>query len=66
MIVEDELDILHLYKDLLTREGFSVIVCSIIADEVLTDYEKYLPELVVIDYILPGKENWLQAKGNPS
>jgi hypothetical protein len=48
MIVEDELDIMHLYT--LTRKGFAVIVCSIIADEVLTDYEKYLPELVVIEY----------------
>lgn len=48
MIVEDELDIMHLYKDF-SRKGFAVIVCSIIADEVLTDYEKYLPELVVID-----------------
>lgn len=49
MIVEDELDIMHLYKDF-SRKGFAVIVCSIIADEVLTDYEKYLPELVVIEY----------------
>jgi DNA-binding response OmpR family regulator len=61
MIVEDELDILHLYKDFLTRKGFSVIVCSIIADEVLTDYEKYMPDLAIIDYILPGKKNGLQA-----
>lgn len=59
MIVEDELDIMHLYKDF-SRKGFAVIVCSIIADEVLTDYEKYLPELVVIEYI-PGKKNGQQA-----
>ncbi|HEY6165906.1 MAG TPA: response regulator [Nitrososphaeraceae archaeon] len=61
MIVEDELDILHLYKDFLTRRGFSVIACSIIADEVLIDYERYMPDLVIVDYKLPGKKNGLQA-----
>ena len=40
MIVEDELDILHLYMDFLRSKGFSVTACSIIADEVLIDYEK--------------------------
>ena len=61
MIVEDELDILHLYKDFLRSKGFSIIVCSIIADEVLIDYERYMPDLVIIDYKLPGKKNGLQA-----
>lgn len=61
MIVEDELDILHLYKDFLRRRGFSVIACSIIADEVLIDYERYMPDLVIVDYKLPGKKNGLQA-----
>ena len=57
MIVEDELDILHLYKDFLRSKGFSVTACSIIADEVLIDYERYRPDLVIIDYKLPGKKN---------
>jgi DNA-binding response OmpR family regulator len=61
MIVEDELDILHLYKDFLRRKGFSVTASSIIADEVLIDYERYRPDLVIIDYKLPGKKNGLQA-----
>jgi len=61
MIVEDELDILHLYKDFLRRRGFSVIACSIIADEVLIDYERYMPDLVIVDYKLPGKKNGMQA-----
>ncbi|MGA8912487.1 MAG: response regulator [Nitrososphaeraceae archaeon] len=61
MIVEDELDILHLYKDFLRSKGFSVTACSIIADEVLIDYERYRPDLVIIDYKLPGKKNGLQA-----
>jgi DNA-binding response OmpR family regulator len=61
MIVEDELDILHLYKDFLRSRGFSVIACSIMADEVLIDYERYMPDLVIVDYKLPGKKNGLQA-----
>jgi DNA-binding response OmpR family regulator len=61
MIIEDELDILHLYKDFLRSRGFSVIACSIMADEVLIDYERYMPDLVIVDYKLPGKKNGLQA-----
>jgi DNA-binding response OmpR family regulator len=61
MIVEDELDILILYKDFLRSKGYSVIVSSTFADEVLIDYEKYMPDLVIIDYKLPGRKNGLQA-----
>lgn len=63
MIVEDELDILQLYKDFLRSKGFSVTACSIIADEVLIDYERYRPDLVIIDYKLPGKKNGLKQQG---
>ena len=61
MIVEDELDILLLYKDFLISKGYSVIVSSTFADEILTDYEKYMPDIVIIDYKLPGRKNGLQA-----
>jgi DNA-binding response OmpR family regulator len=61
MIVEDELDILLLYKDFLRSKGYSVIVSSTFADEILIDYEKYMPDLAIIDYKLPGKKNGLQA-----
>jgi DNA-binding response OmpR family regulator len=50
MIVEDEVDILLLYKDFLRSKGYSVIVSSTFADEVLIDYEKYMPDIVLIDY----------------
>jgi DNA-binding response OmpR family regulator len=61
MIVEDELDILILYKDFLRSKGYSVIVSSTFADEILIDYEKYMPDIVIIDYKLPGRKNGLQA-----
>jgi DNA-binding response OmpR family regulator len=61
MIVEDEHDILQLYKDYLKTKGHSIIASSTTADDVLVDFEKYRPDLVIIDYKLPGLKNGLQA-----
>ena len=61
MIVEDEHDILLLYKDYLTTKGYSVIASSTPADEAFIDFEKYKPDLIIIDYKLPGIKNGLQA-----
>ena len=61
MIVEDEEDILVLYKDYLKRKGYSVIVSSTIADEIIDDFRKYTPDITIIDYKLPGKKNGLEA-----
>jgi DNA-binding response OmpR family regulator len=61
MIVEDEQDLLDLYKDYLRNKGYHVIVSSTIADEVLIDFKKYWPDLILIDYKLPGEKNGLQA-----
>ena len=61
MIVEDEHDILLLYKDYLKSKGYSVIVSSTTADEAFIDFEKYKPDLIIIDHKLPGIKNGLQA-----
>ena len=61
MIVEDEEDILVLYKDYLKRKGYSVIVNSTIADEIIDDFRKYTPDITIIDYKLPGNKNGLEA-----
>src|SRR3954447_21104300 len=61
MIVEDEHDILVLYKDYLKTKGHSIIASSTTADDALMDFEKYRPDLVIIDYKLPGLKNGLQA-----
>ena len=71
MIVEDEHDVLLLYKDYLKIKGYSVIASSTTADEALIDYKKYGPDLLIMDYRLPGKKNGLEAakeilKQNPS
>jgi DNA-binding NtrC family response regulator len=61
MIIEDEEDILILYKDYLRKKGHTVIVSSTIADEALRDYDNYKPDLVIADFKLPGEKNGLQA-----
>ena len=61
MIIEDELDILLLYKDYLNNKGFSVLATSTTANEALKDYENFDPNLIILDYNLPGKTNGLEA-----
>jgi DNA-binding response OmpR family regulator len=61
MIIEDEQDILLLYRDYLEKKGHSVVVTSTIADAALLDYKMYVPDLVIIDYKLPGKIDGIKA-----
>jgi DNA-binding response OmpR family regulator len=61
MIIEDEIDILLLYKDYLNNKGFSVLATSTTANEALNDYENFYPNLIILDYNLPGKTNGLEA-----
>jgi DNA-binding response OmpR family regulator len=61
MIIENELDILLLYKDYLTNKGYEVIGTSTTANEILKDYESSLPDIVMLDYKLPGNMNGLDA-----
>ena len=61
MIIEDEDDILQVYKDFLERKGYAVEVSAPTANEAVKDYETYKPDLIMIDYCLPGAMNGLQA-----
>ena len=61
MIIEDEIDILLLYKDYLSNKGFLVLATSTTANEALKDYENFYPNLIILDYNLPGKTNGLEA-----
>lgn len=61
MIIEDEIDILLLYKDYLNNKGFSVQVTSTTANEALKDYENFYPNMIILDYNLPGKLSGLEA-----
>ena len=61
MIVEDEGDILDVYSDFLRRKGYTIEASAPTANEILHDYEAYRPDLVIIDYRLPGSMNGLEA-----
>lgn len=61
IIIEDEGDVLLVYRDYLIKKGFSVVASAPTADEVLRDYKTYRPGLVIMDYKLPGSMNGLEA-----
>ncbi|AFU57999.1 putative signal transduction response regulator, receiver domain protein [Candidatus Nitrososphaera gargensis Ga9.2] len=61
MLIEDEEDILLVYRDFLERRGYRIEVSAPTANEILRDYEAYQPDLVLLDYRLPGYMNGLQA-----
>jgi DNA-binding response OmpR family regulator len=61
MIIEDEQDILLLYKDYLLSRGHNVVATSTTANEILSDYDRIRPDIAIIDYKLPNDRNGLDA-----
>ena len=61
MIIEDEQDILLLYKDYLLSRGHNVVATSTTANEILSDYDRIRPDVAIIDYKLPSDKNGLDA-----
>ena len=61
MIIEDDEDILLLYKDYLKKKGHIITVSSTTANEAVRDYDSYKPDLVIADFKLPGRKNGLHA-----
>jgi hypothetical protein len=61
MIIEDEEDILVLFRDYLSSRGHHVVCCCRSANHVVTDFEKSEPDICLIDYILGGKSNGIDA-----
>ena len=61
MIIEDEQDILLLYKDYLVNKGHQVLVTGTSATEVISDFDKIQPDIAIIDYRLPGSKSGLEA-----
>ncbi|MCI0560103.1 MAG: response regulator [Nitrososphaera sp.] len=61
MIIEDEDDLLLVYKDFLESRGYRIEVSAPTANEVMWDYDTYRPDLVIIDFRLRGSLNGLQA-----
>jgi DNA-binding NtrC family response regulator len=61
MIIEDEQDILLLYKDYLLSRGHKIVATSTTADEIMSDYDKIRPDVAIIDYKLPNGKNGIDA-----
>jgi DNA-binding NtrC family response regulator len=61
MIIEDEQDILLLYKDYLLSKGHKIVATSTTADEILSDYDRIQPDVAIIDYKLPNNKNGIDA-----
>ena len=54
MIIEDEEDILFLYRDFLSNKGYNVVSCCLNADDVQMNIETCEPDICLIDYIIGG------------
>ena len=61
MIIEDEEDILTLYRDYLSQRGHNVVSSSLDAGNVLINFEKSNPDICLIDYVVQGKATGLEA-----
>ena len=61
MIVEDEQDLLTLYKDFLKNKGYSVLVTNTTATHIMDDYTEFRPDLIILDYRLPDEKNGIDA-----
>ena len=61
MIIEDEQDILLLYKDYLLSRGHNVVATSTTANEIMSDYDRIRPDVAIIDYKLHTEKNGIDA-----
>ncbi len=61
MIVEDEEDIMNLYTDYLSRRGYHVIGRYTRGDDIQKDLERHIPDVYLINSILPGEKNGLDV-----
>jgi DNA-binding NtrC family response regulator len=61
MIIEDEQDLLNLYKDFLKSKGYNVLVTNTTAIHIIEDYEEFRPNVVILDYRLPDDKSGIDA-----
>ncbi len=61
MILDDEEDILNLYRDYLSSKGHRVLKTYVNADTILDDIDIEFPDLYIIDYRLLGNMNGIEV-----
>lgn len=52
IIIEDEQDLLYLYSEFLLMKGYSIIFTDTDTTNILNEYKKYKPDVIIIDYNL--------------
>ncbi|MEJ7642573.1 MAG: response regulator [Candidatus Nitrosocosmicus sp.] len=52
IIIEDEQDLLYLYREFLLMKGYSIIFTDTDTTNILNEYKKYKPDVIIIDYNL--------------
>ncbi len=52
IIIEDEQDLLYLYREFLLMKGYSIIFTDTSITNILNEYKKYKPDVIIIDYNL--------------
>jgi DNA-binding response OmpR family regulator len=57
MVIEDEEDILTLYKDFLSAKGHDVTTMYLNGDVIIEEIDEARSDLYLIDYTLPGNKN---------
>ena len=53
LVIDDELEVVKLYNDFLTKEGFKVLATSS-GEDGLNLAKKELPDLILLDVMMPG------------
>ena len=61
IIIEDEQDLLNLYKEFLKSKGYAVLVTNTTATHIMDDYLEFKPDIILLDYRLPGDKNGVDA-----
>ena len=61
MILEDEEDILILYKDFLVKKGYEITTAYHTGDDVIDEVDNLRSDIYMIDYRLPGNKNGIDV-----
>lgn len=61
LLVEDEADVLLVLKEGLSREGYQLFIAND-GEEALKKAEQILPDLIVLDILLPRLDGWEVCK----
>ena len=61
MVIEDEEDILTLYKDYLTLRGHEVTCSLLNANNIMSNFDENCPDIALMDYRMTGHKNGIDA-----